>query len=346
MSAKIDVQKDKIVIKNLEIDDRDIVSYLSDLESEEDVTEEIKRALKVGTIALKGSKTVELADFLEKRVDNIKQELKDKLLDASKEGTPFNKVKSDIEEELSNLKTEILKEVSAEKAAEEERKKGTQKGFDFQDDKVGPNLGELARVFGDNVENTSEESGPLGDVGDFVVRINSEDCGGIETKIVFEAKDRKDYSRKKILKELENAKKNRGAEVGVMVFSQEAASSLRSEIKHYQYYSNDKCFVCCIDDTTIPLEVAYKRARYLATKKTLEEEAEVDIKQVENLASAIDRKLEEFSNIKRSITEDKNTLIESLEDSYDGIYEKLDNLEKDLQKSVDKFGSAIQVSSN
>lgn len=349
----------------MEVTDDSTVSFFEDLEGNQK-EEAVKSALRLGVGVLKMSGTTSEVDYVDRRFCDFEDKIKEmfdeenkqsviskiddviseyfdeesgninKLLDPHAENTPASKLLSSLRSDLEIIKKEL--------GIEEERKKGTQKGFDFEDDEVGPKLSRLSRIFGDSLKDTSETEGPLGDVGDFVVKVNSDKVLGFQGKIVFEAKDRKGYSRNDILEELKEAKENRGADIGVMVFSEEAASSLRSEIEHYQYYSNEDCFACCIEDTGIPLEIAYKRARFLVTKRILKEKADIDINELENLADSIERELETFSSIKSRITQDKNTITKSIEDSYDGLYEELEELETKLEESLEKFGEAIKTS--
>ena len=105
-------------------------------------------------------------------------------LDADREGTAFHKLKNAMDDGFEK----VLIALGAAEAAEEEREKGTAKGLDLET-YVYESLDSMARHFDDSVEHVGNEKGPLGRVGDVLIRVNPRDTGNVERKIVVEVKN-------------------------------------------------------------------------------------------------------------------------------------------------------------
>jgi len=105
-------------------------------------------------------------------------------LDADREGTAFNKLMKVMDDGFQN----VLIALGAAEAAEEEREKGTAKGLDLET-YVYESLDSMARHFDDAVDHVGSEKGPLGGVGDVLIRVNPRDTGNVERKIVVEVKN-------------------------------------------------------------------------------------------------------------------------------------------------------------
>ncbi len=96
-------------------------------------------------------------------------------------------------------------------------------GFEFQH-VLSSFVQHEAQRQGDVFESTDETTGIISrcKVGDFVV-ILGEDSAAPQARIVFEAKNDRSYNLKAALSELQKARENREAQVGVFVFSRSAA---------------------------------------------------------------------------------------------------------------------------
>ena len=80
-------------------------------------------------------------------------------------------------EEIEKIKTKTA-------TLKKQKKKDTQKGFDFED-YCEPILEEIAKVHGDTVEKTGDDTGEIDDKGDFVWTVTD-----LDKKIVIEMKDK------------------------------------------------------------------------------------------------------------------------------------------------------------
>jgi hypothetical protein len=181
-----------------------------------------------------------------------------------------------------------------------ERARSTAKGGDFEDT-LEAMLGDLTRVTGDLVDRTSGEIGELirSKKGDFVLTVDPVRTGGAEVRVVIEAKDRP-MSIRAIREELREAKENRVAAVGLVVFSPAHAPA---GIAPFDVRGGD---VYCVVDPTDPdpaaLEGALRLARLLAIASLREVEAEVDVEAIRTALAAVKAELDALRGIKSTLT--------------------------------------------
>ncbi|MDO8511182.1 MAG: hypothetical protein Q7S55_03380 [Nanoarchaeota archaeon] len=162
-------------------------------------------------------KTSVMGQFIKHLEDNFdvdKGNIK-KLLDPSRENSPIQQLRKALEVHLEIIKQNVVKET----AKAEEREKGTQKGGDFSD-AVTLLLEEIARPYDDEVEETTTKMGTSGKKGDQAIYVE----GDASKKIVVESKDDNTYanSKPKLLRELDDAMKNRNGKFGMFVFKKES----------------------------------------------------------------------------------------------------------------------------
>lgn len=125
----------------------------------------------------------------------------------------------------------ILEKIGEEKGREEESGRSTRHGVKFENVTVSNFIQEWNERKCDAnhiVEHTGGKSGVLRtekrfrNIGDFVIELGP-DHADAGCKIVVEAKANKDYTLARAFKKLEEARKNRGAEVGLFVLDKNKA---------------------------------------------------------------------------------------------------------------------------
>jgi len=135
--------------------------------------------------------------------------------------------------------------------------------------------------------------------GDFLLTINDSVARGADLRVVVEAKDRA-ISGRAIRDELREAKTNRGATVGLVVFTPAHAPS---GIAPFDVRAGD---VYCVVDTAAPesanLEAAVRLARLLALATLVEREVEVDAAAIGAALDAIREQLETIKTLKSQLT--------------------------------------------
>jgi hypothetical protein len=181
-----------------------------------------------------------------------------------------------------------------------ERAKSAAKGVDFEDTLQGM-LGTIARGGGDLLDRTANEAGSLmkSKKGDFVLTIDARVSRGADLRVVIEAKDRP-LSMRAIREELREARENRGAAVGMIVFTPTHAPT---GVAPFTVVGND---VYCVLDPSDPepavLEAAVRLARILALASLDQREVELDAAVVGAALTGIREQLEAIKTLKSQLT--------------------------------------------
>lgn len=132
-------------------------------------------------------------------------------------------VLSQVAESNRKFQTEVREALAAMQARRQEADRSTRHGGEFED-AVGQLLQAEAQRLGDLFEAVGNTAGnkPRCKVGDHVVILGAESAAPGE-RMVFEAKENQSYRETDALKEIDEGCENRGAQVGVFVFSKRIA---------------------------------------------------------------------------------------------------------------------------
>ena len=162
-------------------------------------------------------------------------------------------------------------------------------------------LGDIARGSGDLVDRTGTEAGDVirSKKGDFVLTVDPAQTAGADLRIVVEAKDRA-MSGRQMRDEIREAKTNRGAAVGLVVFTPAHAPS---GIAPFDVRAGD---VYCVVDPEAPdpamLEAAVRLARLLAQVSLRDQEIEVDASAIKTALDGVREQLELIKGLKSTLT--------------------------------------------
>src|SRR5437899_2138499 len=74
--GEITIEKDKLIVKEFETYDKDIIGYLRDIEPEEQL-EKFENALKVGVVAVRTIDVAEKVDYVQKEFNQLDSKFKD-----------------------------------------------------------------------------------------------------------------------------------------------------------------------------------------------------------------------------------------------------------------------------
>jgi len=135
-------------------------------------------------------------------------------------------------------------------------------------------------------------------IGDYVIEMGP-DSNAPGARIVWETKDDRKYDLKMALGEIEQARKNRQAQVGVFVFARESAPE---GLQPFARYSNDIVITWEQEDvsTDLYMRVAYSVARALAIRtRTREEEMGATAQEIEVAVRAIEKQVGFLDEIQR-----------------------------------------------
>ena len=255
------------------------------------------------------------------------------LLDPTRLNSPMYQFREEISGGFKAIEERLVAIEAAAAARGAERARSAAKGADFED-VLDALLGDLARGAGDLLDRTGTETGALlkSKKGDFVITIDPRVARGADLRIVIEAKDRP-MSMRAIREELREARENRGAAVGVVVFSPAHAPS---GIAPFAIVGTD---VYCVVDPQAPepatLEAAIRLARLLALATLEEHEVEVDAAAIGAALTSIREQLEAVRTLKAQLT--------SISNATKGIWSGLDLMRSNILARVAEAESEIKT---
>ena len=177
------------------------------------------------------------------------------------------------EEKVESFHTSVQAALGAMKAQREEASRSTVHGDDFED--VAADLIQKeVRKSGDVPSRTGTIAGSIKNckVGDLVVELGSE-CAAAGERFVVEAKENASYTLAKARTELDTAKKNREASVGLFVFSEKTKPA---EMDSF-FRDGDDVFVVWDADrieSDVILRAGLSLAKALCVRQVKEHQAE------------------------------------------------------------------------
>ena len=256
------------------------------------------------------------------------------LLDPTRMHSPLHQFRSEVSDGFSKLHERLTAIEAAASARASERARSAAKGGDFED-LLEAMLGDVARGAGDLVDRTGTEAGDVirSKKGDFVLTINPAQTAGTELRIVVEAKDRA-MSGRQMRDEIREAKTNRGAAVGLVVFTPAHAPS---GIAPFDVRAGD---VYCVVDPEVPdagtLEAAVRLARLLAQLSLRDQAIEVDAPAIRQALDGVREQLELIRGLKSTLTSIGNSSRDvgaGLDRLRDGVICRIAEAEAELRRA-------------
>lgn len=241
-------------------------------------------------------------------------------------------------EQNQKFQQEVIQQLTALKTRKEESAKSTLHGNDFED-ALYAMIAEESGPAGDVATSTGNTTGLIKNskVGDVVVEIGREHVAA-GAKIVVEAKDSMAYDLRKALDEIEVARKNRGAGIGIFVFS---LSTAPEGLDGLQRYGNDIVAVWDMDDprTDVFPKAAFSIAKALSIQVAdRDEESQVDLEVIEKSVLAIEKQTEGLAEITR--------WAETAKSSGDKIINKARILGNNLDREIAALNGQLMVLKN
>jgi hypothetical protein len=222
------------------------------------------------------------------------------MLDPMRTGSPMSSFRAEVNAGFKAIEERLVAFQAGQAARAGERAKSAAKGADFED-VLEHVLGDICRGHNDLLERCGTESGDAGrsKKGDFVLTLDPRVCRGAEVRVVVEAKDRR-MSVRDIREELRAAKTNRDAAAALVVFTPQHAPA---GIAPFDVRAGD---VYAVIDPANPepstLEAAVRLARLLALASLRENEAGVDLGEVQAALTGIRETLEVVRGLKTQLT--------------------------------------------
>jgi hypothetical protein len=206
-------------------------------------------------------------------------------------------------------------------------------GMAFEE-RLGALLAEESQRLGDLHEATGETTGVIKmcKKGDHVIELGPESAAA-NARIVWEAKEKQAYSLRLALAEIDEARRNRAAQVGVFVFSRAAApEGLESFARH----GNDVVVVWDADDRASDLVVraAYSLARALAVReRRTDEAAQEAVAEVERSARNVEKQI--------GFLDDVRKWAETVKGHGEKIIERSVRMSEELRRDVERLDDQI-----
>lgn len=291
--------------------------------------------------------------FAEFSLDDDKSALSrlSKMLTATSEQIGKNLTLDDDASALARLKRELLgtidqiarsnadfhTQVREALARLDTRKKSeavtTRHGVTFEE-RLGALLAEEAQRLGDLYEATGDTTGVIKQCkkGDHVVELAAESAAA-HARIVWEAKEKQGYSLRAALEEIDEARRNRRAQVGVFVFSSKTAPE---GLELLQRYGHDVVVVWDAEEPASDLGVraAYSLARALAVREhRTDRESQAAIAEIEAAARGVERQMGYLSEVRK--------WAETVKGHGEKIAERSGRMMEELRQDVERLDAQV-----
>jgi len=216
-------------------------------------------------------------------------------------------VLEDHQEERRKVEIEIKTALAAMTARKEEKSKGVRHGADFEE-AMHEHLNDRSQASGDIASHKGNTTGQIKNckIGDVVVELGPEHRAA-GAKLVFEAKEDASYNLEKALKEIDTARKNRDAIVGIFVFSKKTAPE---DLDLMRCYGHDIVIVWDAEDPSsdLVLDAALFSARAMASIMTLQsDDDDVDMEAVKRAILDVEKQIKNLDEIVKFSETVKNT---------------------------------------
>ncbi len=252
------------------------------------------------------------------------------------ENSALSRLKRELQttiERLANDNTEFQNEVrdalTRLQTQRETAAKSTLHGHTFEQ-QVRQVLHAEATRLNDICEGTGNSAGTIAycKIGDFVTTLGP-DSAAPGARIAWEAKSDKSYDLARALRELDQARKNRRAQVGIFVFSKDAAPAGMEPLARY---GNNLVIVWDSEDasTDICVRAAYTVARALVIRES-HESAEYDaaLKAIESATRAIEAQIKHVAEVK--------TWADTIRNNGEKIADRAGKMQDALRAQVDEL---------
>jgi hypothetical protein len=244
-------------------------------------------------------------------------------LDPDREGTPTNRLRAQLIEQIHGIRDKIAEEAGAA----QERQRSPQKGHDFEDTVAGL-LDDTVYGTNDTVRHTGEKKGSLDEkVGDHVVTL-----GETGQRIVIESKSEDDYHQPQIEGQLDQAIENRDADIAVFV--SECESYVPNKVGYFKEFDKQRLAVCLSEDEDDDLDagflqIALNWARMRAVEDYVDTGAELDTEVIQARVESVRERVGQVSSVKKKCT--------SINETAQAIQSEVDSLRDDVTEDLNQI---------
>ena len=248
------------------------------------------------------------------------------------------------EREQRELRTEVCASLATLHARKDESLKSTRHGLEFEQ-AVYAMLAQSGQAAGDVVQHTAGTTGLIKNckVGDVVLTLGPEHAAA-GSRIVVEAKQDASYRLADALAEIEQARKNRQADVGVFVFSKRTADW---QIAPLGRYGNDVVLVWDGDDpaSDVILSAGMSLARALCTRAGAERKAiDVDLERMQRAMLDVEKQVQGLEDIRKNAQSIRNCA-DKIEDRARIVSDNIERASRVLNEEAEAVRAVVAVES-
>jgi hypothetical protein len=287
------------------------------------------------------------------RMSNLLGEATDAInnnLSLDKEGSALGRLRREVveilerhEAQATSFQREVTCTLEAMKARREESLRSTAHGQEFQDvvfefaQREAERSGDLATCIGNTtgaIKNCKK--------GDAVIELGPE-CAAAGERFVIEAKEDGTYDLNKARVEIDSARKNRQASIGLFVFSRKTAPAGQDS---FLRYGNDIFVVWDADDLSndVILKAALSLAKALCVRESSARDAEAaDFEAIDNAILTIEKeakRLEKMNTWTETIKSNSGKILEEVRKMTEGLHEQIQIL-RDATVGLKQSGGSV-----
>jgi hypothetical protein len=278
-----------------------------------------------------GSAMSRLAKMLAATNDQI-----GKNLTLDDDASPLSRLKRELEGMIGRLVREngefhaqVREALARVDTRRKEGARSPRHGIEFEE-RLGAFLVDEAQRLGDLHQATGDTTGVIKNckVGDHVVELGP-DSAAAHARIVWEAKDKQGSSLRGAIDEIDEARRNRHAQVGVFVF---ASATAPEGLEALQRHGNDILVVWNPDDAAgeLVLRAAYSLSRCLAVReRRADRESLAAISEIDRAARAIEKQVGYLEEVRR--------WAETVKGHGEKIADRSTRMVEELRRDVDRL---------
>jgi hypothetical protein len=279
------------------------------------------------------------------RLSRMMQDTRDQIdrnLTLDEESSALYRLKREVQTTIEGLvksntdfQSEVRATLATMQARREEASRSTQHGLTFED-QFGLVLNAEVQRLNDTHEATGTKTGAIKNckTGDFVTELGP-DSAAPSARIVWEAKDDKSYDLRKALGEVEEARKNRSAQVGVFVFG---SSSAPEGLQPFARYGNNIVVIWNPDDpaSDLLIKAALSVSRALVIRENHAASGTAQsLVEIELATRAIEKQLGYLDQIK--------TWADTVKSNGDKISDRAGRMNADLTREIESLDQNVQA---
>jgi hypothetical protein len=239
----------------------------------------------------------------------------------------------ELAEKNQDFQSDVRTTLESFKARREEAARSTTHGIEFEK-AVASMLAPLAQRCGDVFEDVAYKTGSKSycKAGDHVITLGP-DSAAADARIVIEAKEDKSYDPVKARAEIQEARENRQAQVGIFVFSKATAPQ---DLEPFLRFGSDILVVWDREDpnTDVFLKAALSLARALVVRERAQgERAKADLSQVGEVIQVITRDMEILDDVLKwagTIKNNSQNILNKVEKVRDNLDKQVETLKAHL----------------